>query len=508
MPLLLEAHLRLNLPPVAVPREWPDAPDLLDPDDPDQGRAGSVRELLANIQGNILKSHGRDHAALLYFQVAPDRVGRRDPSFWQDIESKVTWAWVQREQTLIKKMSAEKFRQYAVERALIDGIKPAQRISTVFRGFALSAAGMAALGVMDSPATNQAVVLPHPFAGSAVSFNAGMRRMFGQAGIETELTGWEQHFTEGVHGIWLIASANREELRTAVRELRTWCGQNGLVAARKTQWLTTWRTRDKDKLPREPFGFVDGISVPAFFASDKKAKILGGKWMEMPLKQVLIPEEASADHAGGSFLVLRKLEQNVALFRRKEAELTALGSSASLLVGRDRQGCPMARSITQPPEVRAKNAFDFMADRSGQRCPLHAHIRKMNPRVEFSPTGDNIDNAMGEDILNAQLVRRGMVFDPRGKLKAAERAGGQVWPDRGVGLCFMAYMSNISKQFEKLQQHWVHDPDFPRAGSAPDSVLAAQEGTRDAPYDALPQFVTSRGGEYFYVPSRRWLLTR
>jgi deferrochelatase/peroxidase EfeB len=83
------------------------------------------------------------------------------------------------------------------------------------------------------------------------------------------------------------------------------------------------------------------------------------------------------------------------------------------------------------------------------------------------------------------------------------------------GLYFQCLNTNIARQYEFVQHSWVNDPRFagligvedpivgPRVdGPARFDVPAAPVRER---FDGLPQFVTVRGGAYFFLPGIRAL---
>jgi Dyp-type peroxidase family len=151
----------------------------------------------------------------------------------------------------------------------------------------------------------------------------------------------------------------------------------------------------------------------------------------------------------GSFLVLRKYRQFVDRFeevvnegaetlgglRGKEAANNLNAEKQEVyakLMGRYQNGKALAQA-TSESDI---NHFSYDDDNQGQRCPLHAHIRRANPRVEA-----------GKDMARPpRLVRRSMsygsVYD-KDKTKNDER-----------GLVFMAYNASISEQFEVVQR-WL-----------------------------------------------------
>src|SRR5262249_32903539 len=116
--------------------------------------------------------------------------------------------------------------------------------------------------------------------------------------------------------------------------------------------------RNDDDKPVEPFGYMDGISQPLFL-QDKQAALTGRKpvWdPSAPINLVLLPDPfVSQTPAGadcfGSYLIFRKLEQNLKEFRTYIWELAqALGRSNDMakafVLGRFNDGTPAVLSDT------------------------------------------------------------------------------------------------------------------------------------------------------------------
>ena len=470
----MKSHTATPDPLPPLPDTWPVG--LLNPQE------AATRALLANIQGNLLKGHGRKEACLLVFRL---RAGARVPdgTFWSGVRGRVTSGWL----------------QYNQARQKLDDPH------SVFTSFALSAAGVVAF--QRCFANDEALENDKQRFGA---FNAGMREDF-WCKPELAQTTWDKktYGREGVaiHGLWLLACDNRAELKRAARRIQGFGRRHGIEIL-WTEKMTTWKHKRKN---REAFGFVDGVSVPAFFRKDAAKHRLGGRWMHIPLTQVLIANDISAEHAGGSFLVLRKLEQKVKTFRAYEAKLRGhlarrglpRSQAAALLVGRYRNGEPLVGwpKGKLPRGVRPFNHFDHEADPDGFKCPFHAHIRKMNPRSRFAATNGGLTK---ETILLTQLVRRGMVYDPQATLSRRR------WTDTGVGLMFMAYTSDIRDTFSRMQGNWSVNDLLPHeaGGSGRDPLLASPTDPwnwRKNELPAIPPLIQPKGGEYFYVPSLRWL---
>ena len=86
-------------------------------------------------------------------------------------------------------------------------------------------------------------------------------------------------------------------------------------------------------------------------------------------------------------------------------------------------------------------------------------------------------------------------------------------PHKGSGLLFLSFQSNIQAQFGSLQQDWANGADFEAANAGKDPIAgqgfssSAQEwpltwGKSDTSPCQLRSFVTMKGGEFFFTPSR------
>jgi Dyp-type peroxidase family len=283
----------------------------------------------------------------------------------------------------------------------------------------------------------------------------------------------------------------------------------------------------------EHFGFVDGASQPwvegvritgdrdvrgggklgSSVPSSENTTRTRNRWKPIALGEFVVGQvDESGDifpvpsppevFLGGTFLVVRKLRQDVEGFRDYAGRGGERGSLASRLVGRTSDGTP----LTSPPphDGRATdgdarttgvaNVFTYGHDPEGLLCPLGAHIRRANPR-----------DALGfGTTLSARrrIIRRAMPYGPS-------------WddgnPDADRGLLFVACNVRISEQFEFIQQQWLNDgspfglgsiPDPLGGGWDPESPRAIVVGGRPPLVRApLPSFVTTTGGEYFFVPS-------
>jgi Dyp-type peroxidase family len=273
---------------------------------------------------------------------------------------------------------------------------------------------------------------------------------------------------------------------------------------------------------REHFGYRDGIGQPAI----EGIVTPGSNPQEAPLKAgefVLgYPDEAGALPPlpqpqvlgrNGSYVAFRKLHQNVAAFREFLAQQSSSPAEAELLaakmVGRWRSGAPLALAPEHDdPELGAdvsrRNDFLYYDDDpKGLKCPLGSHIRRMNPRDQFKHEL--------VDVRRHRVLRRGLAYGPA----LPEGALADDGADRGVLFLFIG--ANLGRQFEFVQTEWINQGTFIGTPAEKDPVIGPNDGTGvfTIPQQpirqrlhGLPQFVTVRGGEYFFLPglrALRWL---
>lgn len=155
-------------------------------------------------------------------------------------------------------------------------------------------------------------------------------------------------------------------------------------------------------------------------------------------------------------------------------------------------------SAADAEAITPDNDFLFgTEDPQGLRCPYGAHVRRANPR-------DSLDPGSNEQI---DISNRHRIF----------RVGrGYPGPDGNTaGLMFMCLNGDIERQFEFIQQTWMGSTKFHGLTGEADPIAGrglADDGgftipTRRGPVALrdLPQFVTMRGGGYFFLPGRQLL---
>lgn len=237
----------------------------------------------------------------------------------------------------------------------------------------------------------------------------------------------------------------------------------------------------------------------------------------------------------GSYLVLRQLDQDVPGFWQflNKATDGKPEQLAAAMVGRQLNDAPlMPTGVEKIPGVPVDdqlNQFNYVADPRGNVCPIGAHIRRANPRTGDLPAGvtglwTRLIRILGfglkhpnDDLVAStryhRLLRRGRAYGP--PLSPAEA----IKPDAPIaerGLQFICLVANISRQFEFVQNAWLVNSKFAGLQNERDPLLAHRhplnDGTSTDRFQRpdpsgpvqetchLPQFISVRGGAYFFMP--------
>lgn len=334
-------------------------------------------------------------------------------------------------------------------------------------------------------------------------------------------SGWDEGFGVGrAHVLVTINARTDELLEAALGELT-----GGLPASMSVLHVEHGKLLEGS---REHFGYADGFAQPAIEGvSEDKARgggvpLAGGEWRPLALGEFILgyEDEQSRDDPkralpsapdaplgkSGTYMVWRKLYQDVAAFRRslRDAAQAYHGGDeeklAAKVAGRWRDGTPLVLSPDAPdpsfsPAMPGGNDFRYAeVDQDGRRCPIGSHIRRSNPR-----------DALGWEgrlSFRHRMIRRGMPYGP----PLADR----VYEDDGVdrGLVFACFVASISRQFEAVQIQWLNDGNIMHQGHDRDFMLGDPAGKGkmtiqgDPPFFLGPQgpYVSTRAGEYLFVP--------
>ena len=382
-------------------------------------------------------------------------------------------------------------------------VKPDSGINVAF-----SYEGLRALGVGDDS-----------LAGFPAEFRDGMasrKQLLGDLG-DSDPAHWEDCFKSGdAHVLVMISAKDKATLSERDQNIRELVARRGGASVVVTELGAVLPTG------REHFGYADGFSQPAIAGSrfpdhpGAGAPSEKGDWRPIaagefilgyPDEQGALPAAPPPDELGrnGSYVVYRKLRQDVAGFRRQLAEAAELYAGgeeelAAKLVGRWRDGTPLDSSPDRedPALVEDKernNAFDYGGDPAGMKCPVGSHIRRMNPRLSMPFEGKLVNRH--------RIIRRGITY---GELlpEGAEDDGA----DRGV--IFMTVQASLARQFEFVQAQWANTGNPFRLGDDQDPIIGPMDnhgpnkmtipGKPPFFFGPLSRVVTMRGGEYYFAP--------
>ena len=443
---------------------------------------------LANLQGNILKSHGRDHSTHLFikFGASPDD----------------TRAW-------LKAMLNE-----AAPITITSHTRQLKQ-TEAHRADDASAGELFVNLLLSRSAYNHFGTEPPPDSAFVNGMAASGAKLADPPSSE-----WDPGYAEQIDAMLLLAHDDRKTLAMfdSLARAAISAAQCAVVAVEYGDGL-----RNAQGNHVEHFGYVDGRSQPLFLKDDveKERDQTDGISVWDPAENafdlLLVEDPTAADsNCFGSYFVFRKLEQNVRGFKDAETRLAGLlglqGEDAeragAMLVGRFEDGTPVV-AHRQPSETAdVANNFNYQSDPAGLRCPVHAHIRKMNPRGDLAARLE-ADEEQVERV--HRITRRGITYGLRAP-------GMEDRPERDVGLLFMCFQKNIAGQFEFMQAAWGNNAGFPENGAGADPVIGQGPGISnsqswpngwggsDLPFQCnFRPFVTLKGGCYLFAPSLKGL---
>ncbi len=397
-------------------------------------------DLLKNIQGNILKSHGRNYTSLIFItaNIQQEKEVPKLRSFLKSL--KITSALEQVKQ-------AKQFKK--------------TRKQMLFTSLLLSYQGYLKLGI-------ETFLCPGDYA-----FRSGQKSRLNNLN-ENGNKSWQPFFKTDIDYLIIAAHNRKRELNSFLKQIR----------GKLDKLNTNYQIENGNSIgKKDSFGFRDGLSQPLFFKNDIEARInINPKFWDCsfdPRHLVLVKD--TLDPSGyGSYVVFRKIEQFINRYKTSVAKISKVLKTDKkevnyALMGRFKDG-------KSKLEESKNNNFNFVKDSEGIQCPYASHIRKANPRSNE------------DDVLYKSMIRRGIVFDEEKK----------------QGLHFMAYLQDISRQFEFVQKKWLNNRDYPKRDTGYDPIAHTTgrynviqipiNNTEHKKFeiDPLTQIL---GGEYFYAPS-------
>ena len=479
---------------------------------------------LMDIQGNLVRAYGRFHFPVARYVFLRVHSGKRGRQFVADVTKSVTTA-----------------ANWGSGQGEIE--KPTATINIAFT--------YAGLEALDLPRAS--------LAGFPPEFAMGMksrRDILGDDGPSAPLY-WDQawhgapvHIFISIHAqqpqylklryAWLMALVQQSDGEVSVVEGHR-SGEGADLPYQDAKIVMD----NGQPSSKEHFGYTDGIGDPVFDGLPMSPERVPGRgkqtrdgWLALATGEFILghldeareysaaPDPFLLSH-NGSFMVYRKLHQNVGSFNAyldKEGANYSGGKEllAAKFVGRWRDnGAPLVHA----PDAAAKQTWDgqFAAatekvqdtmlsnftlddDQHGAKCPFSAHVRRVSPRASLEPESGDFDRP-GALSDRRRIMRRGL---PYGDVKDQQRDDGE------HGIIIMMMAASISRQFEFVQQQWINYGNDFKAGNDKDIILG-NHGTElpskaviqvdpdgdSAPYflQNIPRMVETRGGDYFFLPS-------
>lgn len=448
--------------------------------------------ILVNLQANIIKGHGRDFAHHLFFRLISGQ--RSEARRWLS-----TFAWTSAKDQLI---ATQQFKAGRIT----DG-------GPIFT-LSLSSTGYDKLGLNASKP-------------SGAKFADGMKARAAFLGDDIKI--WDEALTGDIDMMVLVADDDSKKVADLANKIIAQTSPFAILLLNQRGNVL----KMKGGSGIEHFGYADGISQPLYLADDIAGQSSTVQWDdETDTARLLVTDSNSEPKGFGSFLVFRKLEQNVKAFKDAEGDNPPAPSklpivedtvgkpnpelAGAMIVGRFENGTPVVQSSISlnPNPHSVTNDFDYRDDLSASKCPFHSHTRLMNPR--------NGDTVAG-DVSEQRITRRGIPYDdvqriPEHRITSiSDDLLDNIQPEEGVGLLFMCYQSDIETQFEIIQGFWANQGNIAGnivdgqdsligQGSNPPKTLPRRWGqTAQSDPFIFHGFVKNRGGEYFFTPSISFL---
>jgi deferrochelatase/peroxidase EfeB len=383
--------------------------------------------------------------------------------------------------------------------------------------------GLIALGIKERVPT-----LSFKSFGAFIGGAAERAKLVGDTG-ESDPQHWIGGFGKGSDHVLLTLHAMSPEAMTRYSDrLAALFAEGGAFREIwRADGMALMEVKDGETVPtfKVHFGYTDGISLttirggPERYPPDHQEPC--EPWLFVlrdDAENYFVPEPRELG-LNGSFAVFKMIETDVVGFEnflQSSRETIDPELLAAKICGRWRNGVPLMLSPeTDSPSggisPEQLNNFEYVnadgsGDPKGLRCPVGAHMRRINPRGQpvsgqGQPGGSNNTH---------RLIRRGLPYGP---------AYDPSQPHDGIARGLLGYFinSSIENQYEFVLGHWVNDSEFAGAVRLPPKSRDPMIGTQDPAESifAIPQangappikltgfssFVTTRAAAYCFLPS-------
>lgn len=294
---------------------------------------------------------------------------------------------------------------------------------------------------------------------------------------------------------------------------------------------------------KEPFGFHDGISQPIIKGSGKTGAandiietgefILGYKneHDRYPFSPFIVKEQGDVSLLSdqdkraqglhdlghnGSFMVFREMEQHVDKFweamenHTKNPDGTVNEEAKIRLASKCIGRWPSGASLVNYPDADPGGSLDnddfgyAEKDPDGLKCPFGSHMRRNNPRDSFR----SYDEKQSLKISKRHRIMR------RGRKYQLPATASSEKPE--IGLHFICFNADIELQFEFIQQTWANKNQTGKISNDIDVIIGVppegnpqnedwqftiQNSPTNEHYKGWDQFVSIKGGAYYFFPS-------
>jgi deferrochelatase/peroxidase EfeB len=364
--------------------------------------------------------------------------------------------------------------------------------------------------------------------GAFVAGAAERAKLVGDTGA-SEPQHWVGGFGKGSDHVLLTLHAMSPEAMTSYsdRLVALFAESGAFQEIWRTDGMALMEVKDGASVPTSKvhFGYTDGISMttirggPERYPPDHQQPC--EPWLFVlrdEAESYFVPEPRELG-LNGSFAVFKMITTDVVGFEnylQSNKDKIDPELLAAKICGRWRNGVPLALSPGtdsppggMPPEQL--NNFEYVnADGSGDprglRCPVGAHMRRINPRGQpvtgqGQPGGSNNTH---------RLIRRGLpygpIYDPTQPYDGIER-----------GLLGYFINSSIENQYEFVLGHWVNDSEFagavrlnpkskdPMIGTQDPAesifVIPQADGAPPIKITGFSSFVTTKAAAYCFLPS-------